>query len=292
MATDDKATGGLRIGTCSWKYDSWRGMVYSDKPKVNYLAEYAQHYDCVEEDQWFWSLFGPDKVVLPSAAAVAEYAGSVPAGFRFGIKLPNSLTLTHFRPASKSDPLVPNPHFLSLDLLREFLGRIEPLRDRLGPLMFQFEYLNRQKMPSQPEFLERFGDFIARCPRGYCWCVETRNPNYLNERYFTFLREHGLGPVFLQGYYMPPIFSIYRQHAALLGDTVVIRMHGPDRPGIEERTGNEWSRIVDPHDEDLDALVAMIRALRVQGRNVWAFINNHFEGSAPLTIRRLLDRLG
>jgi len=35
--------------------------------------------------------------------------------------------------------------------------------DLLGPLMLQFEYLNKQKMPSQEEFLARLGDFISGC---------------------------------------------------------------------------------------------------------------------------------
>jgi len=56
------------------------------------LAECAQKYDCVEVDQWFWSLYGPDKVVLPKPAVVQEYAASVPESFRFGIKIPNALT--------------------------------------------------------------------------------------------------------------------------------------------------------------------------------------------------------
>jgi uncharacterized protein YecE (DUF72 family) len=27
----------LRIGTCSWKYESWEGLIYSDKAELNYL---------------------------------------------------------------------------------------------------------------------------------------------------------------------------------------------------------------------------------------------------------------
>jgi uncharacterized protein YecE (DUF72 family) len=50
---------GPHIGTCSWKYPSWRGLVYSDSGQ-NYLQEYAQHYSCVEVDQWFWSLCAAD----------------------------------------------------------------------------------------------------------------------------------------------------------------------------------------------------------------------------------------
>lgn len=45
----------LKFGTCSWKYDSWRGIVYSNAPKLNYLAVYARHFDCVKVDQWYWS---------------------------------------------------------------------------------------------------------------------------------------------------------------------------------------------------------------------------------------------
>jgi hypothetical protein len=53
---------------------------------------------------------------------------------------------------------------------------------------------------------------------------EPRNPNYLNAAYFTFLRQHNLGHVFLQGYYMPPIFDLYTAHADHLTGTVVIRL--------------------------------------------------------------------
>ncbi|PLX23103.1 MAG: DUF72 domain-containing protein, partial [Ignavibacteria bacterium] len=43
----------LRIGTCSWKYPSWKGIVYSAPKGINYLEEYARVYDTVEIDQWF-----------------------------------------------------------------------------------------------------------------------------------------------------------------------------------------------------------------------------------------------
>jgi uncharacterized protein YecE (DUF72 family) len=281
----------FRIGTCSWKYDSWRGLVYSDAARPPYLREYAQKYDCVEVDQWFWSLYGPDKVVLPKPAIVREYAASVPDAFRFGIKMPNALTLSHFRQQKKSDPLVPNPHFLSVDVLQQTLELLGPLQGKLGPLMFQFGYLNKQKMPSQAEFLGRLGAFVEQLPTGYTWCVESRNPNYLSDRYFRCLREHDLAQVFLQGYYMPPIFGIYEKCAELLTDNVVIRLHGPDRSGMEERTGKDWSELVAPKDAELESLAGMLRDLRVRRRNVWLFVNNHFEGCAPLTIERIAERL-
>lgn len=282
----------LHIGTCSWKYPSWRGLVYSDAPHPNYLAEYAQKYDCVEVDQWFWSLFGPNKVVLPNPKVVAEYGAAVPDGFRFGVKMPNALTMTHFHPATRTEPLVVNPHFLSVDLLNRTLERLEPLRGKLGPMMFEFGYLNRKMMPSQVEFLDKLGTFVSQLPTGYAWCVESRNPNYLNARYFGFLREHGLGQVWLQGYYMPPGFGLCEMYAEQLTENVVIRLHGPDRAGIEERAGMDWSALIEKRDGDLDALASMLKKLGAHRRNIWLFVNNHFEGSAPLTIERIRERIG
>jgi len=81
----------LRIGTCSWKYDSWVGLVYSRKGKEQYLVEYAHHFTTVEIDQWFWSLFPGGNVKLPDPAVVEQYSCSVPDDFRFTIKVPNSM---------------------------------------------------------------------------------------------------------------------------------------------------------------------------------------------------------
>jgi len=283
----------LRIGTCSWKFPSWHGLVYSAPKGINYLKEYANHYNTVEIDQWFWSLFGKDSIRLPNSADVEEYRRSVPDHFRFTVKVPNSITLTHFYKKAKTDPLVTNPYFLSHSLFQTFLSLLDPLQDVLGPLMFQFEYLNRQKMKSQGHFQELFEEFIQQLPASYPYAVEIRNPNYLNESYFEFLDRNGLSPVFLQGYWMPPITDLYEKwHSLILQQqVVVIRLHGPDRQGIEKKTGKQWNQIVAPKDEELAAVADMVEELLDQGVNVYLNVNNHYEGSAPLTINRIQQLL-
>jgi uncharacterized protein YecE (DUF72 family) len=281
----------LRIGTCSWKYDSWRGLVYSEEKKSNYLEEYSRRYDTVEIDQWFWSLFGKDKVSLPFSNVVKSYERSVPEDFRFSIKVPNSITLTHFYRSSKKIPLEENPYFLSRELMSHFLGRLDPMRQKLGLLMFQFEYLNRRKMTSQEEFQRRFGEFIDQCPSGYRYTIEIRNPNYLNESYFQFLQRYHVAHVFLQGYYMPQIFKIYEKFRGAVNDLTVIRLHGPDRKGIEQISGKQWDRIVAPKDDELGRLVEMLRDLAEKDVDVYLNVNNHYEGSAPRTIERIQERL-
>jgi len=161
----------LRIGTCSWKCDSWKGLYYDEDKKYgarDYLPDYARHLDTVEVDQWFWSLF-PGGIKLPDADTVRQYTDCVPNDFVFTIKAPNALTLTHFYakqpPAHREFANRPNPHFLSLDLLRQFLDRLSPMATKLGPILFQFEYLNRQKMPSLRAFLDRLETFIGQARR-------------------------------------------------------------------------------------------------------------------------------
>ncbi|MFH1681583.1 MAG: DUF72 domain-containing protein [Candidatus Eisenbacteria bacterium] len=283
----------LRIGTCSWQYPSWKGLVYSRAKPADPLGEYAAKYDTVEIDRWFWSLFGAREVRLPETADAKAYRRSVPDGFRFTVKVPNSITLTHYYRAAKTDPLVENPHLLSVDLFDEFLARIEPLHEVLGPLLFQFEYLNRQKMASQKRFLERFGAFVSALSSRFPYAVEIRNGNYLNGSYFDFLEKHGLAPVLLQGYWMPQVTALFREHASFFESrkTVVVRLHGPDRGGIEETTKKKWDRIVAPKDDELDRILEMIGRLVKSGVDVYLNVNNHYEGSAPLTIERIKERM-
>jgi uncharacterized protein YecE (DUF72 family) len=245
----------------------------------------------VEIDQWFWSLFQGGPVALPKAATVRDYAESVPNDFCFAVKIPNSITLTHYYQRDKSKPLQENPHFLSVDLFKDFLKTLDPLKKQLGPLMFQFEYLNRNKMASQSAFITQFEAFIEKCPSDYIYGIEIRNPNYLNKKYFEFLNANGLLHVFLQGYYMPSIFPLYESYKSHIKDQTVIRLHGPDRSGIEKKTAGDWSQIVEPKDEELSHLVKMILELWGDKIDVHVYLNNHYEGSAPKSISRILERM-
>lgn len=279
----------LNIGTCSWKYDSWKGLVYSDSDNINYLQEYSQHYNTVEVDQWFWSLFKGDKVVLPRPDVVREYAKSVPHDFTFSIKVPNSITLTHHYNKDKKAPLQANPYFLSNELMDRFVSSLEPLHGRIACLMFQFEYLNKQKMESLDMFLDQFHEFVQNLPYGLTYCVEIRNPNYLKAEYFKFLEESDLIHIFLQGYYMPSIFGLYEKFQQYINKMSVIRLHGADRKGIEKVTGNSWDKVVAPQDDDIENLRVMLEKMSDRNVEAFVYVNNHFEGAAPRTIERIIN---
>lgn len=282
----------LRIGTCSWKYPSWKGLVYSSTKPANFLEEYAKKYDSVEIDQWFWSLFAEEKITLPAPETATEYFNSVSEDFKFTIKAPNSVTLTHFYTRLTGGKLVQNPHFLSVSLFRQFLDLLGPLRNRLGLVMLQFEYLNKKKMSGLSEFLAKLDAFLTDLDTDVPLALEPRNPQFFSNAYFDFLKRKGLSHVFMQGYFMPEISSLYRRYGNLVGSPAVIRLHGYEREEIEKKTNRIYNTIVEPKDDELPGIIEMIQDMRSRGIEVYLNVNNHYEGSAPLTIEKILGLLG
>lgn len=287
----------LRVGTCSWNYPEWEEIgIYTQQQKrhYDYLPEYAGHFNTAEVDQWFWSLEAPDSVRLPRASDVEAYAELVPDNFKFTVKAPNSITLTHFyKQAPKEFAEKPNPHFLSGKVMKSFLKSLEPLKDKIGVIMFEFEYLNKEKMSSLEAFTESIDPFLSSLPADYSYAIETRNPNYLKEEYFQFLKSHKVGHVFVDGYYMPSAASVFEKcgSASVPAKNVVIRLLGSDRQAIEKKTRKRWTQIVDPRDKTIKEIADLALKLIPQKFDVYANFNNHLEGSAPLSVAKFISAL-
>ncbi len=292
-----KLRGRLHIGTCSWNYPEWQEVgIYSQKQQrhYDYLPEYAEHFNSAEVDQWFWSLDSPESVRLPRSEDVEAYTQLTPDDFRFSVKAPNAITLTHFyKQAPKEFAGKPNPHFLSKKVMTSFVRALSPLKSKIGVVMFEFEYLNKEKMPSLPAFCDLLGPFLEDIPDDYSYAIEIRNPNYLKSDYFRFLKSHNVGHVFVDGYYMPSAYSVFEKFGAASPptETVVIRLLGADRQGIEKKTRKHWTEIVDPRDKTITEISELLRKLIPQKFDVYANFNNHLEGCAPLSIEKFIAAL-
>ncbi len=284
----------LRIGSCSWKYPSWAGIVYSSPDAENFLEEYSRVYDTVEIDQWFWSLpskqvsadAAPKPPALPRMADVTSYEASTGPDFRFSVKCPNALTLSHYY-AKRGEALIANPFFMDPDFFLRFLSALAPLAPKLGILILQFEYLNKDKMPSREAFLSVLAHFLDALPEGLPLAIEIRNPRWMDGQWFDFLASHRVAPVILQGYWMDDAALVLEKYGENIGDTVCIRLHGEDREGMEEKTASDWSRIVRPKDADIDRIMNIVVPLLDGGREVFLNVNNHYEGCAPKTIEKI-----
>jgi uncharacterized protein YecE (DUF72 family) len=275
----------LKIGTCSWNYDSWVGLVYSEKSShaAGYLKEYSQHFNTVEIDSWFYK--------LPAEHEVLSYLEEAGKDLTFFCKLSNVITLTHHRSSSKDKPLQPNPDFLSPALFEKYVSAIDRMIPRIDAIELEFEYLNKQKMPSLDTFLRKLDDFFSVIDNKIPLAVETRNGNYLQKDYFTLLNNWNVAHVFSEKQFMPHIYEVYENYGEYLTDQVVIRLLGGDRKAIEEKTNGKWDTLVDEK-PDLAVIVEMIQDIAQKGKSVFVYVNNHYEGSAPKTIQKINGMIG
>jgi uncharacterized protein YecE (DUF72 family) len=248
-----------------------------------YLNEYAQAFRTVEIDSWFYK--------LPNKKDVSDYLSRVDEDFTFSCKVTNAITLTHHRSFGRGvKALKINENFLSNDLFQSYIDSILPMLPHIGIIMLEFEYLNLTKMPSLSTFIQYLDRFVNTIDPNLPLAIETRNKNYLQKEYFEFLKESNIGHVFSEKIYMPHIYDVYDTYGDLLNDLVTIRLLGGDRKEIEEKAQGKWNVIVDEK-KDLNGIVDMIQDLTRVGKTVHVYVNNHYEGSAPLTIQKIQNLL-
>jgi uncharacterized protein YecE (DUF72 family) len=278
---DTEAKGSMRIGTCSWNYESWVGLVYSKPSRTadGYLPEYSQRFRTAEVDSWFYR--------LPERKDVLDYLGKVDKGFTFTVKATEDLSLTHKRNRGSKE-LIPNPSFLSAELFNHYIQRVEPMMPQIDAVMLEFEYLNQDKMRSVDEFMRALDAFASAVPKSVPLAIETRNKNYLVEEYFQFLKEKRLIHVFSEKLYLPHVYDLYEKFGQYIEGTSVIRLLGGDRAEIEKATGGEWNRIVDEK-PDKKRIADMSMDIKFKNGRVIININNHYEGSAPITAKFFED---
>lgn len=146
----------LHLGLAMWANADWRGSLYPPHGgQEGRLADYARVFSAVEGNTTFYS-------GMPKAETVAIWARQAPADFRFCFKLP--ATLTHERRLSDVDA--------DLD---DFLTRLAPLHDRLGPVMVQ---LPRDFGAGELPQLDRL---LTRWPTEIPCAVEARHSDFFHK---------------------------------------------------------------------------------------------------------------
>ena len=89
--------------------------------------------------------------------------------------------------------------------------------------------------------------------------------------------------------WMPHGDEVMSKHDIATGDRVYIRLLG-DRKRIEAIT-KTWEKEVLDHDPSITRWADVIVQLMQQGRRTLVFVNNHYAGHAPATVRRLRQRI-
>jgi len=287
----------LFVGTSSWKYEGWLGMLYTPSrysPRSRFsrtrfeaecLSEFAETFSSVCVDAGFYRFPAPDMV--------SRLHDQVPEGFFFSYKVTDEITVKHFprhaRHGEKAGK--PNPHFLNADLFAaQFLSPLSPMRLKLGLIIFEFSRLYERDFARGRDFVEALDRFLNELPKGYRYGVEVRNATFLHPQYFATLRQHGVAHIFNEWTHMPPVAEQMQLEGSFTADFFGARFLLT--PG---RAYADAVKAFAPYDRTRDVShSARDAAKRLLARNTpkpsFIFVNNRLEGNALLTIASLFAK--
>lgn len=269
----------VRFGTSSFSSKDWVGPFYprGTQPRA-FLTEYARHFDTVEVDATYYA--------LPSARLVDGWREKVPDGFLLSAKFPKSIV--HAGKTFKPDPtriMDPDATYEDRDV---FLEQMQRMGSKLAYLLIQFPYFNRATFPSEGPFLERLDTFLRDLPKeGFRYAVEIRNKAWLKPAYVDMLRHHGASLVLVDQAWMPHGDEVTPKFDVSTGQDCYIRLLG-DRKQIEALT-KTWDEEVLDHTDRMLRWAKVIRGMMKQGVRTFVYVNNHYAGHAPTTVRRLRE---
>ncbi|MBI5495758.1 MAG: DUF72 domain-containing protein [Deltaproteobacteria bacterium] len=287
---------GVRLGTSSWAFPGWAGLVYArDHPQELLAREglraYARHplLGCVGLDRTY---YGPVPVEQLQA-----WAGQVPAAFRFVAKGWEEVTLPAFpdHPRYGRRAGQPNPRFLDATVFRDEV--LAPLVAGLGPLLgavvLEFSPMDPARVNGPVGFATQLGRFLAAAAAPVPVSVELRNPELLTPEYVTALQETGSGHVCNRWSRMPPLARQWAVTGLPGRGPVILRLLLPPGRTYAERLAQctPFAQLVDTDPSMRDDVEALVRAALAAGREVLVVVNNKAEGSAPRTVEALARRL-
>lgn len=226
----------MNLGLPFWGFEGWQGRLYTDDSRASdFLAQYARVFNAVEGNTTFYA--------TPSERTVARWHAEAPDGFRFCFKLPK--TITH------------DARLFSVESeTAEFLARLRPLRDKLGPVMIQ--------LPPRfgAEGLTRLGEFLGQLPDDFRYAVEFRDETLAQDGMAAdlaneILEEAGAGRVIMDTRPLrdgpdnhPDIVTALHKKPNLpareeiLSEDPIVRIVFHPDAAVNERWLDRWSRLL------------------------------------------------
>jgi uncharacterized protein YecE (DUF72 family) len=289
---------GLHLGTSSWSFPGWRGLVWRGEHSESQLsrhglAAYSSHplLRSVSLDRSFYRPL--------SASEYATYAAQVPEHFRFVVKAP-SLVCDAVVRGSDGRGLQDNPAFLDPALaVSEFVQpAMDGLGSKIGALVFQLSPLPRARLERLDTVMERLAGMLAALPRldavapGAVVAVEVRNPEFLSPAFAAVLK--AAGATYCLGLHprMPPIEEQLPMLRALWPAPLVCRWSLHRKHGAQGYEGAKglyepFDHLQDPDPATRRVLAKVIAATSGAALPVYITVNNKAEGSAPLSVLEL-----
>jgi uncharacterized protein YecE (DUF72 family) len=253
----------IRIGTSAFTAAGWPGTFYPDGMRpAEYLSHYATHFNTVEIDSTFYR--------TPTVSVVKGWAAKTPKDFVFALKVPQ--VITHEKVCVDCE-----------DDLKHFLTAVDNLGDKLGVLLLQFGYFNRQAFKTQADFIAVLEPLLKSLPKGYRFALEIRNKNWMDARFMDLLRKYRVGFALIDQSWVPRPWEFKAPLETNTAEFAYIRLLG-DRKGIEQVT-KVWDRVVVDKNADLTKWAGEVEEIYKRRVPTYVYVNNHYAGCAPETVR-------
>ncbi len=245
----------IHLGTQGWSYDDWKGTFFPPGSKQeDRLPFYASVFDTVELDTTFYQ--------PPRPSVARSWARHTPAHFRFAAKVPRAIT--HDALLRKAGPL-----------LAEFARTLEPLGEKLGPLLVQ--------MPAEFERDEdtaaELRRFLTDAPEGLQVALEFRHPSWHVEATWELLRRHAAAVAWTEWRELPRV-------EAVTSDFLYLRWLGDRREILR------YDRVQIDRSDSFADWEAALRRVFPEVREVFGYFNNHWAGHSPASANEMKRRLG
>lgn len=279
----------IYLGTSSWSFPGWDGLVYAGKFSEQKLARdglpaYSKHplRRTVGIDRTFYAPIAEHDYAL--------YAAQVPDGFRFLVKAPMVIVSSYVR--SDQGVFSDSPYFLDVEhTINEFIAPATAgLGAKTGPLVFQFPPQGRHHTRNVDAWINRLYRFLKALPPGFLYAVEIRDAELLTDRFLMCLNTTGVRLCVASHANMPsPAEQIEKMNRVMDAGAFIARwsLHSGFKYADAKARYFPFNRLVD---EDFDSRTSLAAAcLRAVEANHPAFVivNNKAEGSAPLSIEKL-----
>lgn len=294
----------VRFGTSSWSFPGWANIVYRSEHTEAELARsgltaYAQQplLRAVSLDRSYYAPLREEDLGLYAAqlgVAAGRTAGLPP--FRMLSKVWEELTTAvfpkHARYGARAG--TPNPMFLDgKAFASEILAPYQRVFESYcGPFVFELTPMPPGAMDDRA-LAAKIDAFARDLPPGFRFAFELRNAELFGARWLDALRANGAAHVFNYWTAMPSLRAqlVAGKHDPSL---IVVRLMLPPftKYAAKKAEFAPFNRIAEPQAEMRDDVVHVVRAALAAGcEEAFVLVNNKAEGSAPLTIRAIANRV-
>jgi len=281
----------LRMGTSSWSFPGWAGIVYPRSVPASVLAreglrEYARRplLRTVGIDRSYYAAVPPEDL--------QRYSDQVPDDFVCCAKAPVTVTAFTIPAAGRIEP---NPDFLSAP--RFIDDMLEPFErwfaKHSGPFLLQFAPIPVKATLDPSVFAELLDQFLEQLPRWADYAVEIRDRSLMTDAYREVLHRHQVAHVCSYWSAMPSPEEQARFMRVEEGPFTMVRLLLAPGTRYEERRQEmaPFNRIARADDRMRRQVTSLLRTGMANRKRTYLLVNNKAEGSAPLTIEAIARRL-